>query len=108
MKAMNIIEPTMFNLLTKTHKFNKLEAWLSKALNHKLESTSSNPSTIPFAGLFPLTEIQFTLTEIQFPLTEIQLPLTENQFPLTENQFPLTEIQFPQLKIKFILMSINI
>ena len=43
MKAMNIIEPTMFYLLTKTHKFNKLE--VSKALNHKLESTSSNPST---------------------------------------------------------------
>ena len=47
--------------------------------------------SIPFAGLFPPSEIQFPLTENQFPLTEIQFPLTENQFPLTEIQFPLTE-----------------
>ena len=58
---------------------------IKKNINHFLPY-----HTIPFAGLFPPSEIQFPPNEIQFPPNEIQFPPNEIQFPPNEIQFPPT------------------
>ena len=44
---------------------------------------------MPFAGLFPLNEIQFPVRANQFPLRVNQFLLRVNQFLLDTNKFPL-------------------